>query len=478
MNTEYIYKSPLSERYASREMSSLFSDENKYITWRKLWIALAQAEKHLGLPISEEQIQSMQKNLHELDLDLVAEYEKKFKHDVMAHLHAFGDVCHEAKGILHLGATSCFVTDNTDLIQMKEGLHFLHTKILQVIRHLAEFAEKNASVACLSYTHLQPAQPTTVGKRACLWIQDLLMDLHDIEDKMHSLKFLGAKGATGTQASFLSLFSGDHNKVKQLDLAIAKLMGFDHLIPVSGQTYTRKQDIRVCSVLSSFAATAHKIATDIRLLSHLHELEEPFTEQQIGSSAMPYKRNPTRSERICGLARFVISLNENPLYTAANQWLERTLDDSSNRRLCLPEAFLASDGIANLLIHTLSGLVIHPKSIRKNLLQELPFVATENILMHAVKKGGNRQSLHESLRKYSRETMEQIHEGGSALELIQKIISDPIFYITREEIEEMMREEHFIGRASKQVAEFMHDEVHPLLKRYAHVSIYKALVFV
>lgn len=478
MNKEYTYRSPLALRYASAEMSSLFSDENKYITWRKLWIALARAEKNLGMPISDEQIQSMEHHLHELDLSLAAEYEKKFKHDVMAHLYTFADLCHEAKGIIHLGATSCFVTDNTDLIQMKQGLHLLHSKVLQIIRDLSDFAKTHASVACLSYTHLQPAQPTTVGKRACLWIQDLLMDLHDIEERMQSLHFLGAKGATGTQASFLALFSGDHNKVKQLDLAIAKSMGFDRLIPVSGQTYTRKQDIRVVSVLSSFASTANKIATDIRLLSHLKEIEEPFTEEQIGSSAMPYKRNPTRSERICGLARFVISLNDNPLHTAANQWLERTLDDSSNRRICLPEAFLASDGIANLLIHTLKGLVVHKQSIRHNLTQELPFMATENILMHAVKRGGNRQALHESLRKYSRETIEQMHSGGSAYDLIKKIIADNSFYITQEEINEMMKEEHFIGRSVYQVEEFLHDQVTPVLKRNDHIASYTPVVFV
>jgi adenylosuccinate lyase len=478
MNSDSLYQSPLSARYASREMSSIFSDKHKYITWRKLWIALAETEQSLGLAISDAQIQSMRAHLYELDLNLVAEYEKNLKHDVMAHLHAFGDLCPEAKGIIHLGATSCFVTDNTDLLQMKEGLKLLHTKLIQAIRHIASFAQENASIACLSYTHFQPAQPTTVGKRACLWLQDLLMDLHDFEEKIHSLRFLGAKGATGTQSSFLSLFNDDHHKVKQLDLAIAKAMGFEHLIPVSGQTYTRKQDIRIFSVLSSFAATAHKIATDIRLLAHLKEMEEPFGQSQIGSSAMPHKRNPMRSERICGLARFLMSLNENPLYTASTQWLERSLDDSANRRLCIPEAFLTADGILNLLIHIFSGLVVYPAIIRKNLLEELPFMAMESILMHATKKGKDRQSLHERLRQYSMESAIVLKEGGSTTDLLEKIIADPSFDLSREELNELMKEEHFIGRAPKQVQEFVHDEVQPILKKYEHISTYNPIVFV
>ncbi|NDD58519.1 MAG: adenylosuccinate lyase [Chlamydiae bacterium] len=478
MTNTFTYESSLSSRYASKEMSYLFSDQNKYTTWRKLWVALAEAEQSLGLSITDTQIDSMKKNLHELDLHLVAEYEKKLKHDVMAHLHAFGDVCHEAKGILHLGATSCYITDNTDLIQMKSGLEILHHKILVCIRSLNEFAKKYASLACLSFTHFQPAQPTTVGKRACLWIQDLLMDLHDIEEKMHGLRFLGAKGATGTQASFLSLFSGDHNKVKQLDLILAKKLGFERLMPISGQTYTRKQDVRVVSALSNFAATAHKIASDIRLLSHLKELQESFGENQVGSSAMPYKRNPVKSERICGLARFLISIAENPLYTTATQWLERTLDDSSNRRLCIPEAFLTADSVANLLILVLDGLIVNPMKIHKNLFNELPFMATENIIMLCAKKGADRQQLHEALRKHSIQVLESIDQGGSSSELIDKILSDPLFAITREELSMLMKEEQFVGRAPEQVKEFLHEEVHPILKKFEHLTEYKPLVFV
>ena len=473
MNSNFSYQSPLSNRYASKEMSSLFSEETKYTTWRKLWIALAKAQRSLGLPISEAQIDSMIKNLHELDLDVAMEYEKQLKHDVMAHIHTYGDVCHEAKGIIHLGATSCFVTDNTDLILIKTGLTHLHHKVLQAIRTLSTFAEKYANTSCLSYTHFQPAQPTTVGKRACLWIQDLLMDMHDIEERIHSLRFLGTKGATGTQASFLTLFDGDHNKVKQLDLAVAKEMGFQRLIPVSGQTYTRKQDIRVMQVLSSFAASAHKIATDIRLLSHSKELSENFEASQVGSSAMPFKRNPIRSERICGLARYLMSLNENPLYTTATQWLERTLDDSSNRRLCFPDAFLTADAIVNLLIHVFSHLQVHETNIQKNLVEQLPFMAIETVLMHSSKKGRDRQVLHEKLRTYSIESSKQI---SASTYLIDQIISDPSFDLSRAEIDEIMKEEHFIGRASKQVQEFLHDEVQPILKKYSHLSEYKPVV--
>ncbi|MBM3208106.1 MAG: adenylosuccinate lyase [Chlamydiae bacterium] len=473
MNSNFSYQSPLSHRYASKEMSSLFSEETKYITWRKLWIALAKAQKSLGIAITKEQIDSMVKNLYELDLDLAAEYENRFKHDVMAHIHTYGDICHEAKGIIHLGATSCFVTDNADLILMKQGLTLIHSKILQAVRNLSAFAEKHASLACLSYTHFQPAQPTTVGKRACLWLQDLLMDLHDIEEKIHSLRFLGAKGATGTQASFLTLFDGDHNKVKQLDLSVAKEMGFERLIPVSGQTYTRKQDIRIIQVLSSFAATAHKIATDIRLLSNSKEISENFEAHQVGSSAMPFKRNPIRSERICGLSRYLMSLNENPLYTASTQWLERTLDDSSNRRLALPDAFLTADAVADLLVFLFSDLKVDEKNIRKNLVEELPFMAVETILMHASKKGKDRQLLHERLRAYSMESIQQQEPGTH---LLNKIVSDALFDLSREEIEEFMKEEHFIGRSNHQVLEFLHDEVQPVLKKNSHIIAYKPLV--
>jgi adenylosuccinate lyase len=478
MNSDSFYQSPFSTRYASKEMSALFSDRHRYITWRKLWIELAKAEKALGLSISDQQIRSMEAHINELDLNLVSDYEKKFKHDVMAHLHAFGDLCPDAKGIIHLGATSCFVTDNTDLILLKEGLKLLHAKVLQAIRHLADFAKKNAGLSCLSFTHFQAAQPSTYGKRACLWLQDLLMDLHDLEEKMHSLRFLGVKGATGTQASFLSLFEQDHSKVKKLERAVAKAMGFELIIPVSGQTYTRKQDIRVIGALSSFAATTHKIATDIRLLAHLKELEEPFGKEQVGSSAMPYKKNPMRSERICGLARFLISLNENPLYTHSTQWLERSLDDSANRRLAIPEAFLCADSIINLLIHIFSGIVLHPHVIKKNMQKELPFMATENILMLSTKKGKDRQKLHESLRRYSIESSSANINDEPAKELLHLILQDKDFDLSQDELNDLMEEKKFTGRAEEQVYEFLSEEVEPILKKFENTASYKPLVFV
>lgn len=479
MSDENIYQTPLATRYASKEMSQIFSERHKHILFRKLWVALARAEKSLGLPITDAQIAGMEAHLHEIDIHLVHEYEKNLKHDVMAHLHAFADLCPEAKGIIHLGATSCFVTDNADIIQMREGLKLLQSKIVQLLRHMADFAEKEKHTACLSFTHLQPAQPTTYGKRMCLWMQDLVMDLHDIEDKIQSLRFLGAKGATGTQASFLSLFDGNHAKVKHLDLQVAKEMGFDRIIPVSGQTYTRKQDVRVFSALSSFGASAHKIATDIRLLAHMKELAEPFGESQVGSSAMPYKRNPIRAERICGLARYLLSLSENPLYTASTQWLERSLDDSANRRLCIPEAFLVADALLNLLIFIFSGLTLFPAQIRKNLLEELPFMAIENILMYtSSKKGKDRQVLHEKLRVHSLKAEELRREGKGSSELLELILSDPLFDLTREELSSLMKEEHFIGRAAEQTQEFLHDEISPLLKKNQNVATYKPLVFV
>ncbi len=473
MDKEDIYQSPLSGRYASREMSFLFSDKYKYTTWRKLWIALAKAEHALGVPITEAQIQSMIRELHSLDLARVAEYEKVLQHDVMAHIHAYGDSCPEAKGIIHLGATSCFVTDNTDLIQMKEGIKLLKIKLLQLIRHLASFAQNHASLACLSYTHLQPAQPTTVGKRACMWLQDLLMDFHDIEEKGETLRFLGAKGATGTQASFLSLLNYDHSKVKRLEILIATEMGFTKTLPISGQTYTRKQDIRIFSCLSSLAATAHKMATDIRLLCHMGEVDEPFAEKQVGSSAMPYKRNPMRSERICSLARFLISLNENPLYTSATQWLERTLDDSANRRLSISEAFLCADALLNLLNHIFSGLIVYPKMIEQHLNEHLPFMATENILMHAVKKGKDRQFLHEALRKYTIAAARKWKEEGVKEDLLGMILLDPEFHLSQTEMDEIMKLENFIGRAPHQVQEFLHEEVSPILKRHENLPSFE-----
>jgi adenylosuccinate lyase len=467
-----VYQSPLSERYASKEMSYLFSPHFKFLTWRTLWIALAKGEKALGLPITDAQIKALEKAAEKIDLKVAEEYEKKFRHDVMAHIHAYGDLCPEARGIIHLGATSCYVTDNTELIQMRDGLKILRNKILQVIRQLQPFAQKHASLSCLSYTHFQAAQPTTMGKRACLWLQDLLIDLLDVERAMEEIRFLGVKGATGTQASFLALFKGDHGKVKKLEELVAKEMGFSHLFSISGQTYTRKQDVRILSALSSFASSAHKFATDLRLLAHLKEIEEPFSENQIGSSAMPYKRNPMRSERICGLARFLISLNENPLYTEATQWFERTLDDSANRRLYLPQAFLTADAILNLLCTITAGLVVHPKVIERHLQEELPFLATEDLMMQAVKKGKDRQAIHERLRVHSLESSRRIKEEGLECDLIERIAGDREIGLTTAEIHEQMLIKNFIGRAIEQTHEFLHNEVAPVLKKYQGISPY------
>ncbi len=465
-----MYESPLATRYASGEMSFLFSAEFKYVTWRRLWIALAKAQKKLGLSITDAQIQEMQKELHHIDYQKAAEYEKQFRHDVMAHIHTFGDLCPTAKGIIHWGATSCFVTDNTDLIQAYEALKILHAKIVQVIRHLAAFATEHAELACLSYTHFQAAQPTTVGRRTCLWIQDLLLDLRDLETRMADFPFLGAKGATGTQASFLFLFDGDHQKVKKLDTLVAEEMGFSALFPISGQTYTRKQDMRIFSVLSGVAASAHKFATDMRLLAHLKELEEPFSANQVGSSAMPHKRNPMRCERICGLARFLLSLGENPAYTAATQWLERTLDDSANRRLSFPEAFLTADAVLNLLAHVTSKIVVNPKIIEKHLQEELPFMVTENVLMEAVKKGKDRQKIHARLKEHTHNAAQQIKEGKDASSLLEQIWKDSEIGLSQKEVLELSKVEQFIGRSVEQVKEFLAEEVVPVLKTHAKLT--------
>jgi adenylosuccinate lyase len=474
MNDLKHYQSPLSHRYASDEMSYLFSPHFKFSTWRKLWIALAIGQKKLGLPISDRQITSMLDALDKIDLVRAEEYEKKFRHDVMAHIHAFSDLCPEARGIIHLGATSCFVTDNTDLIQIHEGLRIIRTKILQVIRQLHPFAQEYAALACLSYTHFQPAQPTTVGKRACLWLQDLLIDLSDVERILEEIRFLGVKGATGTQASFLALFEGDHDKVKKLEEFVAKEMGFSQLFSITGQTYSRKQDIRTLSVLSSFAASAHKLATDLRLLAHLKEIEEPFSEKQVGSSAMPYKRNPMRSERICGLARFLISLNENSLYTEATQWLERSLDDSANRRLYLPEAFLTTDAILNLMCNITTGIIVHPKVIEKHLHDELPFLAPEQILMEAVKRGKDRQSVHERLRLHSFETSRRIKAEGGSNDLLKRIAQDQEIGLSLAEINTLIDIKHFIGRAIEQVHEFLNTDVSLTIKKHKDIANYIA----
>jgi adenylosuccinate lyase len=467
---ERTYQSPFSNRYASEEMSYLFSPYFKYSTWRVLWVALAKAQMKLGLPITEEQIASMEAASKTLDLAKADEYEKKLRHDVMAHIHAFGDQCPNARGIIHLGATSCYVTDNGDLIQIREGLKVIRNKIVFVLRHLHAFATECADLPTLSYTHFQAAQPTTVGKRACLWLQDFLIDLHEIERMIEHLHFLGVKGATGTQASFLSLFDGDHSKVKELEELVAKQMGFTRLFSISGQTYTRKQDILVLNTLSGLAASAHKFATDIRLLCHLKEIDEPFAEKQVGSSAMPYKRNPMRSERICGLARFLLSLHENPLYTEATQWLERTLDDSSNRRLYLPEAFLTADAILNLLCNVTKGLIVHPKMIEKHLKEELPFLVTEQILMEAVKKGKDRQTVHERLRQHSLEVGKRIKEEGLSNDLLHRIESDQAIGLSAHDIASIVSSAHIIGRAEEQTHSFLNEEVFPMLNKYEHLT--------
>lgn len=470
MDNDRLYQSPFTTRYASPEMSYLFSPHFKYTTWRKLWIALAKAQKQLGLPISSEQIKSMEDAAEKIDFVKATEYEKKFRHDVMAHIHAFGDACPEARGIIHLGATSCFVTDNTELIQIHKALNLICHKIVFVLRHLHDFATKWADVPTLSYTHFQAAQPTTIGRRTCLWMQDLLIDIHQIEYLLEHLRFLGVKGATGTQASFIALFEGDEGKVKELETLVSKEMHFFRLFAISGQTYTRKQDILVFNVLSSFAASVHKCTTDIRLLCHLKEIEEPFAEKQIGSSAMPYKRNPMRSERICGLARFLLSLHENPLYTEATQWMERTLDDSSNRRLYFPEAFLTADSILDLLNNVTKGLIVHPKMVQKHLEEELPFLMTEYILMEAVKKGKDRQIIHERLRHHSLEVGRRIKEEGLQNDLLHRIEKDSAIGLSHKEIAAIATSPYLVGRSEAQTHEFLNHEVFPILKKYEHIK--------
>jgi len=462
---EYKYENPLVERYASEEMLMVFSPQKKFETWRKLWIALAQAERELGLPISQEQIDEMIAHQKEINFEEAKEIEKYTRHDVMAHVLAFGKQCPKAKPIIHLGATSAFVGDNTDIILMKEALFIIKKKLITVINNLKTFALKYKDMPTLGFTHFQPAQLTTVGKRACLWIQDLLMDLTELEFQESNLKLRGAKGTTGTQASFMQLFENDEEKVKKLDQLIAAKMGFESTFPITGQTYPRKLDSRILQVMQSIAESAHKFASDIRLLSHLREIEEPFEEKQIGSSAMAYKRNPMRCERITALARFVMINGLNPYITASNQWLERTLDDSANRRIVIPEAFLAVDGLLNVYINVSSNLIVNSKIIEKHVREELPFMATENILMEAVKKGGDRQELHEIIRQYSMEAASRIKQGESN-NLIQKILENAKFKLTEEEIQEMLKPEIFIGRSMSQVEEFIEEYVNPKIEKY------------
>ncbi|MBR0171611.1 MAG: adenylosuccinate lyase [Lachnospiraceae bacterium] len=458
------YQSPLSERYAGKEMQYIFSPELKYRTWRRLWIALAEAEMELGLPVTREQIDEMKAHADDINYDVAREREKQVRHDVMAHVYAYGVQCEKAKGIIHLGATSCYVGDNTDIILMRRALLLVRGKLLNLIEKLAAFAKRYRDLPTLGFTHFQPAQPTTVGKRATLWIQDFISDLEELDYVTGGLKLLGSKGTTGTQASFLELFDGDTDRVDRLDPMIAEKMGFDGCVSVSGQTYSRKTDLRVLNVLAQIAVSASKMATDIRLLQHLKEVEEPFEKDQIGSSAMAYKRNPMRSERICSLSRYVTGNVLNAAQTASSQWLERTLDDSANKRLSVPEGFLATDGILNLCINVADGLVVYPKVIEKRLMQELPFMATENIMMDAVKKGGDRQELHEKIRRLSMEAGKRVKEEGRENNLPDLIAADPAFMVTREELDEMLLPSRYTGCAAHQTTRFLETVVGPLLR--------------
>lgn len=457
------YQSPLSERYASREMQYIFSPDKKFKTWRKLWIALAETEKELGLPITQEQIDELKANAEDINYEVAKEREKLVRHDVMSHVYAYGQQCPKAKGIIHLGATSCYVGDNTDIIIMAEGLKLVRKKLINVVAELAKFADKYKDQPTLAFTHFQPAQPTTVGKRATLWLNELLLDLEDLDHVLDTMKLLGSKGTTGTQASFLELFEGDHEKCRRADQIIAEKMGFSSCYPVSGQTYSRKVDTRVLSVLAGIAQSAHKFSNDIRLLQHLKEVEEPFEKNQIGSSAMAYKRNPMRSERIASLANYVMSDVMNPMLVASTQWFERTLDDSANKRLSIPEGFLAIDGILDLYLNVVDGLVVYPKVIEKHFMAELPFMATENIMMDAVKAGGDRQELHERIRTLSMEAGKNVKEKGLDNNLLELIAADPAFGLSLEELEKTMEPSRYVGRAPQQVDEFLSEVVCPIL---------------
>lgn len=457
------YTSALSERYPSKEMQYLFSPEMKFRTWRRLWIALAESEMELGLPITQEQIDQLKAHKDDINYDVAKAREKEVRHDVMSHVYAYGCQCPAAKGIIHLGATSCYVGDNTDMIIMKEALLLIRKKLVNTIASLADFADEYKSMPCLAYTHYQAAQPTTVGKRATLWLNELVMDLDDLDHVLSTMKLLGSKGTTGTQASFMELFEGDHEKCKALDRKIAEKMGFDGCYPVSGQTYSRKVDSRVLNVLSGIAQSAHKFSNDIRLLQHMKEVEEPFEKHQIGSSAMAYKRNPMRSERMASLANYVMSDAMNPAITAATQWFERTLDDSANKRISVSEAFLATDGILELYMNVSKGLVVYPKVIEAHLMAELPFMATENIMMDAVKAGGDRQELHERIRVHSMAAGKVVKEEGKPNDLLDRIAADPAFNVTREDLDRVMKPENYVGRAPEQTEEYLRDVIRPIL---------------
>ena len=458
------YVSPLSERYASREMQYIFSPDMKFRTWRRLWIALAETEKELGLPITQEQIDELKSHADDINYEVAKERERQVRHDVMSHVYAYGVQCPKAKGIIHLGATSCYVGDNTDIIIMREALQLVKKKLVNVIAELAKFADQWKAQPTLAFTHFQPAQPTTVGKRATLWTQEFLMDLEDLDYVLDSLKLLGSKGTTGTQASFLELFDGDQETIDKIDPMIAEKMGFKACYPVSGQTYSRKVDTRVANILAGIAASAHKMSNDIRLLQHLKEVEEPFEKSQIGSSAMAYKRNPMRSERIASLSRYVMIDALNPAITSATQWFERTLDDSANKRLSIPEGFLAIDGILDLCLNVVDGLVVYPKVIEKRLRSELPFMATENIMMDAVKAGGDRQELHERIRELSMEAGRMVKVEGKENNLLELIAADPAFNMTLEELQKTMEPSRYTGRSAVQVEAFLKNVVNPVLK--------------
>ena len=466
--------SPLSERYAGKEMQYIFSPEMKFKTWRKLWVALAETEKELGLNITEEQIQELKASQDNINYEVAKEREALVRHDVMSHVYAYGEQCPKAKGIIHLGATSCYVGDNTDIIIMTLALKLIRTKLVNAMAELAKFAMEYRALPTLAFTHFQPAQPTTVGKRATLWLMELKLDYDDLNYAIDSMMLLGSKGTTGTQASFLELFDGDHDKIKKLDQKIADKMGFSGCYPVSGQTYSRKVDTKVLNVLAGIAASAHKFSNDIRLLQHLKEIEEPFEKNQIGSSAMAYKRNPMRSERIASLANYVMVDALNPAITSATQWFERTLDDSANKRICIPEAFLATDGILDLYLNVVDGLVVYPKVIEKHMMQELPFMATENIMMAAVKAGGDRQELHERIRMLSMEAGRNVKEKGLENNLLELIAADPAFNMSLETLKSTMDPSKYTGRSKEQTEEFVKEVIQPILVANKEVLGFKA----
>ena len=470
MDNHSGYVSPFSARYAGPTMQYIFSDQHRAETWRRLWEILAETEMELGLPVSESQVDEMKAHVTDIDFEAVAAYESSLRHDVMAHVHAYGDVCPHARPIIHLGATSCYVGDNADVLLMREALQLILKRLVQIARTLSRFAEEYRAMPTLGFTHFQPAQPTTVGKRAALWLHDIIDDIIETQHVLDHLQPLGSKGTTGTQASFLNLFEGDEDKVRELDLRCAQKMGFDKAVAVSGQTYSRKVDSRALFLLSQIAQSAHKFSNDIRLLQHLKEIEEPFESHQVGSSAMPYKRNPMRSERMAGIARFIISNAQNAAATASAQWLERTLDDSANRRLSLAEGFLACDGLLTLYQNVASGLVVYPRMIQKHLNEELPFMATENILMEAVKRGGDRQELHEKIRVHAMQAGKRVKEEGLDNDLLKRIAEDPAFAVSLEDIRETLSPGQYTGCAQMQTEDYLHGEVAQVLERYSDVS--------